>query len=150
MRTVNRIIFTGKTATSRAPMAAAIFGEITRGKRIEVLSRGLVVLFQEPLNQKIEAVMISNGLEPEGILSGQLEEEDFTEDTLVVALAYEIKEKIIDKYEKANEENVVELTSFVGEELEIINPYGGNLKQYGLCYESMYKSLQKLVEKLEL
>lgn len=149
MKPVNRIIFVGKTGNSRAPMAAVIFGDLIRGKRIEVLSRGLVVLFPEPLNQKIEAVMISNGLETEGIVSRALSEEDFTDDTLVVTLSTELKEKTIEQFEHANEENVVELTSFVGDELEIINPYGGSLQQYGLCYESMCKSLKKLAEILE-
>ena len=29
---------------------------------VEILARGIVVLFPEPLNQKAEAVMISNGI----------------------------------------------------------------------------------------
>ena len=144
MKTYNRVIFVGKSGNSRAPMAAAIFGELMTGRRVEILSRGLVVLFPEPLNQKTEAVMISNGLTVPNFLSSKLTELDFTEDTLIVALSSEIRDKILAGFEVASEENIVELTSFVGEELEIINPYGGNLQQYGLCYESLSKSLRKL------
>ena len=44
-------------------------------------------------------------------------------------------------------ENVQVLTRYVGDELEIINPYGGLLAAYGLCYETLNKSIKKLVDK---
>ena len=37
-------------------------------------------------------------------------------------------------------------TEFVGDELEILNPYGGNLQAYGICYETLNKSIKKLVK----
>jgi protein-tyrosine phosphatase len=36
----------------------------------------------------------------------------------------------------------------VGDELEIIDPYGGELPAYGLCYETLRKSIKKLVRML--
>ena len=36
----------------------------------------------------------------------------------------------------------------VGDELEIIDPYGGTLQAYGLCYETMRKTILKLVNLL--
>ena len=50
--------------------------------------------------------------------------------------------------EKAVPENVQVLTSYVGDELEIMDPYGGALPAYGLCYETLRKSIKKLVKKL--
>ena len=35
-----------------------------------------------------------------------------------------------------------------GDELEILDPYGGSLQSYGLCYETMRKSIIKLVKLL--
>ena len=61
----NKIIFVAENGTCRAPMAAGILKDMLPGKQIEILPRGLVVLFPEPLNQKAEAVMISNGLPTE-------------------------------------------------------------------------------------
>ena len=43
-------------------------------------------------------------------------------------------------------EDVAVLTEFVGDELEILNPYGGNLQAYGICYETLNKSIKKLVK----
>lgn len=129
-------------------MAAGILQEYSLKRPVEVLTRGLVVLFPEPLNQKAEAVMISNGINMEGFMSTQLTEEDFTEDTLVLVMEHIQVEKVLEKYENADPENVYVLTELVGDELEIIDPYGGTLQAYGLCYETLRKTILKLVNLL--
>ena len=78
----------------------------------------------------------------------QLEDEDFTDDTLVLTMEHSQLEKIFEKYPSAREENVYVLTELVGDELEILDPYGGSLQSYGLCYETMRKSIIKLVKLL--
>lgn len=148
MKEYHRIMFVAESGTSRAPMAVGIMGEYTLKRPVEVIARGLVVLFPEPLNQKAEAVMVSNGINLEGYMSTQLAEEDLTDDTLVLVMERTQLEKILEKYENANPENVFVLTELVGEELEIVNPYGGSLQVYGLCYESMRKTIRKLVDLL--
>ena len=40
------------------------------------------------------------------------------------------------------------MTAFGKDELEILDPYGGALPAYGLCYETLRKSIKKLVKKL--
>ena len=82
MKQYNRILFVAENGTCRAPMAAGILGEYVLKHPVEIGARGMVVLFPEPLNQKAEAVMISNGINLDGYMSAQLTEEDFTEDTL--------------------------------------------------------------------
>lgn len=148
MKKYDKIIFVAESGTSRAPLAAGILSEYTLKHPVEIQARGLVVLFPEPLNQKTEAVMISNGINMEGYMSTQLVEEDFSNDTLVLTMEHNQMEKILEKYEKAEPENVHVLTELVGDELEIINPYGGTLQQYGLCYETMRKTIKKLVHLL--
>ena len=81
----------------------------------------------------------------EGFTATQLTEEDFDEDTLVLAMEHTQKEKILDKYTNANPAHVHVLTELVGDELEILDPYGGSLQSYGLCYETLRKSIRKLV-----
>ena len=63
---------------------------------VEIGARGMIVLFPEPLNQKAEAVMISNGINLEGYMSAQLTEEDFTEDTLVLVMEHAQLEKVLE------------------------------------------------------
>lgn len=145
MEVCRRIIFVGKSGTCREPMAAEIMKQFPLKYDIEILARGLVVLFPEPMNQKAEAVMIRNGIELEGFASKQLTEEDITEDTLILTMEKSQRQRILDQYENANFEHIFVLTEFVGEELEILDPYGGTLQNYGLCYETLQATIKKLV-----
>ena len=58
------------------------------------------------------------------------------------------RERILEQFENAVPENRQVLTKYVGDELEILDPYGGALPAYGLCYETLRKSIKKLVKKL--
>ena len=144
----NRILFVCESGTARSPMAVGILRDFELNHPVDVESRGLVVLFPEPMNQKAEAVLISNGVATTDFMSVQLTEEDFTPDTLILTMEYIQKEKILEKYENVIPENLHVLTELVGDELEILDPYGGALQSYGLCYETMRKSIQKLVHLL--
>lgn len=146
MKQYDRILFVDDSGTCRAPMAVGILREYTLKHPVDVEARGLVVLFPEPLNQKAEAVMISNGVNIGDYISEQLTEEDITEHTLVLVMEHLHREKILEKYSHVNPEDVYVLTEFVGDELEILNPYGGTLQAYGLCYETMRKTIKKLAE----
>ena len=146
MKAYDRIIFAEDGGTCRAPRAAGILEEQILNRPVEVLSRGLVVLFPEPLNQKAEAVMISNGLKSEGFMSEQITEEDITDNTLILTMSEESRQKIFELFPNVEKEDVAVLTEFVGDELEILNPYGGNLQAYGICYETLNKSIKKLVK----
>lgn len=144
----NRIIFVCESGTARSPMAVGILKDFVLKHPIDIESRGMVVLFPEPMNQKVEAVLIGNGVATNDFRSVQLSEEDFTPDTLILTMEYIQKEKILEKYENAIPENIHVLTELVGDELEILDPYGGSLQAYGLCYETMRNSIQKLVNLL--
>lgn len=69
-------------------------------------------------------------------------------ENLILTMEAEQKEKIFEEYEQAKYANVEVLTELVGDELEILNPYGGALQSYGLCYETLNKTIQKLVSML--
>lgn len=148
MKLYQKVIFVGESGTNRSAMAEAIFKTCRLKRPLEIQRRGIVALFPEPINQKAEAVLISNGINVENHMSSQLKEEDFSEDTLMIVMEEVHKEKILTDYENADPENVQVLTDLVGDELEILNPYGGALQAYGLCYETLNKSLKKLADKM--
>ncbi|SFG49358.1 protein-tyrosine phosphatase [Lachnospiraceae bacterium C7] len=151
MKAYRKVIFVGKSGTCRAPMAEGIMRDILVTDPIEIVSRGLVVLFPEPINQKAEAVLISNGINfTKNYMSVQLTDEDITEYTLVLTMEETMKNRILEQFDNANEENTFVLSSYVGDELEIINPYGAPLQTYGLCYEALRNTMKKLVKILEL
>lgn len=146
MKGYNRIIFVGQSGTTREPMAKGILEDFSLNEPVEVLARGLVVLFSEPMNQKVEAVLISNGISLEGFVSEPLSEEDLSEEALVLTMERAHRDRILETYENVNPEHVHVLTEYVGDELEIMDPYGGALTSYGLCYETLRKSIKKLVK----
>ncbi|MCI9428137.1 MAG: phosphotyrosine protein phosphatase [Eubacterium sp.] len=130
-------------------MAAAILKNLGLTWNIEILARGLVVLFPEPLNQKAEAVMISNGLSTEGCMSSQLTEDDLQGNVLVLAMESKHRDKILELFAHADSNKVHVLSEYVGDEIEVMDPYGGTLQMYGLCYETLLATLKKLVNILD-
>ena len=143
MEKIEKIIFAGKRAICREPMVAAILQREHLNFPVEILARGIVVLFPEPLNQKAEAVMISNGITLENYMSSQLEPSDFGEHTLVLTFDQAAKEKVL---EMEGAQNVEVLTELTGDELEILDPYGAELVTYGICYETLSNTIHKLAE----
>lgn len=146
MEKLERIIFVARSGTCREPMAMGILKDLTLKYDVEILARGLVVSFPEPMNGKAEAVLISNGITLENFTSKQLKNEEITENTLVLTMEKSQREKVLSHFSNAHVENVYVLTDFVGDELEILDPYGGTLQSYGLCYETLRKSIKKLVK----
>lgn len=141
-----KVIFVGRRATCREPMAMALLQKEMPYDLVEVCARGLVVLFAEPMNPKAEEVLASNGIFLPDYRACQLVPEDFSEDTLVVTFHQDMKEKVMDM---EGAQNIVVLTDVTGDELEIIDPYGGELLQYEICLETLGNSIRKLVQCLQ-
>ena len=147
VRKYKRVIFAAGNGITRAPMAAEIFKTLTSGE-YEVFSRGIIVAFPEPLNQKTEAVMISNGIEVTDFASQQISDSDIDESTIIFTMELSQRQKLLDTLEKATEENTFVVSDFAGEELEVMDPYGGTLQTYGICFESLKATLEKVVARL--
>lgn len=149
MNRVTRIIFAVGEGLSRGPMAAALFGELYDNKDIEVLSRGIHVAFEEPLNPKAEVVMIGNGMDITGFTAKPLMDYEITDRTMIFTMGKKDREEILENFESAGEENVRILSEYVGDELEIMDPYGGTLQSYGLCFELIKSTVEKLISLIE-
>ncbi|MEG0806304.1 MAG: phosphotyrosine protein phosphatase [Lachnospiraceae bacterium] len=143
MKKYTRILFVEEHGNIRAPMAEAIFKESILASKIEAESRGLIVLFGEPMNQKAQAILKSNGIELEDFETKALIEEDFKEDTLIIVMEHTHRNQIQQKFGETC--NVEVLTELTGEELEIMDPYGGTLAAYGLCFETLNTTMKKLI-----
>lgn len=142
MKEFERIIFVGRSGNCREVMAAEILKTKPLWRKPEILARGLVVLFPEPLNQKVEAIMTGKGFQPGNYMSAQLEEEDITDSTLVLTFEQSGLMKVRSKFPDIPYLYV--LTDLSGDELEILDPTGQDLITYGICYETLEKSVSKL------
>jgi L-threonylcarbamoyladenylate synthase len=141
-----RIIFLSNTDTSRGPMAAELLRNQDLEQEYSIDSRGLVVLFPEPVNQKAEAILKSSQMSLEGHFSIAFTEEDLGEDTLVLTMEESQKWKIVSEYD--NIKNVYTLNEYIENNTEIPNPYGQPLTAYGECCEIILLLIKKLTNKL--
>ena len=146
MKRYNKLIFVDDDDNSRAPMAKIIMRSKYLLGPMEVESRGLVVLFPEPMNQKAEAVLISNGYHVVDHVAKQLVQEDIGDDVLILTMEDAQKDKIWENYESAK--NVYTLTEYIRLRGELAPLYGEPLKEYGKCYEILEKLLDGLVVQL--
>ncbi len=147
MRRYDKLIFVSNSDTAMGPMAEAILQSKYLLEELEITSKGVVVLFPEPINPKAEAVLVSNGLTMKEHMSDPLVKEDFDERTLILTLSASVNEKV--QKEVAPEGGIVRtLNEYVGEEQEVKNPYGGALADYGQCYAELEALITKLVVQL--
>lgn len=143
----SKILFVTDMDTSQGPLAAAILKHHLVLENVEVESRGLAVLFPEPMNPKTVAIAASKGLEINRS-SVQLSSEDFGQDTLVLVLDENKKQVVYDDYAEAT--NVYTLKEYINEAGSIVNPDGGDLVDYAKLYETLDEVVAKLAYKLKM
>ena len=142
----DKIIFVCRSNTSRSPMAAAIFRNMVDNTNIEVISRGSVVLFSEPINPKVEVVLNNHNVLVEQHTACQLKEEDIDDNTLVLTMSEALKVEVI--RELPNIANLYVLPEFVGEDGDVVDPYGGSLAEYEVCFTELTRLVKKTVYKI--
>ena len=143
MKKYDRLIFVSNSDTCRGPMAEAILKSKFLLSEREVESRGLVVLFPEPVNQKAEAILASHGLTMKDHTAKMLEQEDFDERTLILVMEDALKQRIFQEHE--NVQNTWQLSEYIKEETDVTEPVGGSLADYGACYELLDCMISSLV-----
>ena len=143
MKKYDRLIFVSNSDTCRGPMAEAILKSKFLLSELEVESRGLVVLFPEPVNQKAEAILASHGLTMNDHTAKMLEQEDFDERTLILVMEDALKQRIFQEHE--NVQNTWQLSEYIKEETDVTEPVGGSLADYGACYELLDSMISSLV-----
>ncbi len=141
MAIFDRLIFVSHSDTCRGPMAKGAYMQIVPKRHYEVMSCGLVCLFPEPLNQKAEAVMISNGVHLDGHTSTAMADMNL-EGAFIVALTEEDFEDASQRF--GNLARVHLLEDLLEEKIEYPELYGKELSEYGKCFEKIYEDMEKL------
>lgn len=147
MTDYNKVIFVCKENVYLSPMAEWIFKSILMDKTKEIYSRGLVVLFPEPRNMKVTDVLMNHAVPCEEQTSKELTAEDVDENTLVIAMNFTEKVKLVEDFSLT--ENVYTLKEFVEEEGDVTDPYGGDEEAYENSYVELKDLLYKMKKRLE-
>ena len=147
MTEYNKIIFVCKENLILSPMAECIMKSILMDKTREIVSRGLVVLFAEPRDQKATEVLINHAIPCEEQISQEFVAEEADAQTLVLTMNFMEKVKLVEDYGLAD--HVFTLREFAddeeGENLDpdLADPYGGGDE----AYEETYVELKDLLYK---
>ncbi len=141
-----RVLFVSNSDNCRGPMAAEILRHEDLTQEYKIGSRGLVVLFPEPANQKAEAIMRSQQMTLEAHEATGLAEEDLDEDTLILTFEESQKWKIISDY--GNVKNVYTMKEYIDDEREVPSAHGQPLVVYGENFQLLKELIHKLAEKL--
>lgn len=99
MKIYDKVILVGEDNICETIMAEAILKKLTENLDLEIFSRGLVVLFPEPVNPKAVVVLKENQMEIPKKYSEKLEESDITEKTLIITMKESQVQKIRTKYQ---------------------------------------------------
>ena len=150
MKKFQKIIFLDEDNTKLSPITEVIFRQKLEAAGIEsilVCSRGNVVLFPEPVNQKIVRISNSCGLDLSEYSAIGLEKADLSPDTLVLTMDAASKDMVYEQY--ANAVNVYTLKEYLGSSGDLKLPLGGTVDEYATIIEIISGLLDLLVAKIQ-
>lgn len=141
----SKIIFVCTENTCRSIMAESLFNRIKGVRPMEVISRGLVVLFPEPVNAKAVKVMAAHGTWAEKELSEPLLVKDIDDTALILTMTVREKKKVMETFEQAN--FIYTIREFIGDTGDIDEPFG-ELDEYEACYCLLKELITTIIERL--
>lgn len=141
IRQIKKLVFVCTGNTCRSPMAEICYRSIKMDEKVEVFSRGLVVHFPEPINPKAVKVLLNNDLEFSGHISKSWKNSEVDEDTLILTMTESQKKNLVEDDEIKSK--VYTLKEYVGEDGDVVDPYGGNIVDYEECFREISRLVRK-------
>lgn len=148
MEKYDRVIFVSTDDTCKGPMAEGVMRGLIVGRKLTTASRGMVVLFSEPINPKADAAARSCGVLLNHPRTVQFQEGDMNDRTLVLTMTEQQKKTIYEQYETAI--NVYTINEFLDGEGDIEDPAGGEMPAYIECFERISVLVKLVAEKIFL
>ena len=133
-----KIIFVSKENVLLGPMAEWIMKSILMDKSKQIMSRGLVVLFAEPRDQRVTELLMNHGVPCEEQVS-----EEFHAEKVKVLEDYGVTEHVYTLREFVQEEDGKEFDP------DVPDPYGSGDEAYEECYLELKDLLYRVKKKLQ-
>lgn len=141
------IIIVGTNNTSRSFMAETILHQLCAEHEmhdVEVISRGLVVLFPEPVHPVAAEVVGEAGYLIKDFQAGKLTSEEVEAADLLITITADEKERVMTDFSEELGDNtkVVTLSELAGEHVGIPNPYGKEKEDYQRCFVTIRRMVE--------
>lgn len=143
MKRYDKLTFISRDDTCRGPMAEALCQNRMALDDILAVSRGMIVLFPEPINPKAGEILEQSGLVREEHQAKPLTKDEFDERTLILTMEQEQCDKILEEYADCAK-NVYTLTGYCGASGDVKSPLGKDIEEYRVCYEQLAKLIERL------
>jgi ribose 5-phosphate isomerase B len=145
------ILIVGTNNTTRSYMAEAVFRRLCEEKEledIEVNSRGIVVLFPEPVNPRAAQAAGDAGYKMKEFQATKLAAADVEDADLIFTVTPEEKERVLAdfKEELGDADKVFTISEAAKESVGIPNPYGKEPEDYATCFVTVKRMCEKCFE----
>lgn len=148
MEAYRHIIIVDMSNTCQSFMAEVVLNQLIEQKEgcdITVESRGLVVLFPEPVSAKAADLVREYGYAIKNFQSEQLTDEDIKNSDLILTITEEEKQKIYADFEPSYDTRIETIKEFAqSPECIIADPYGKDQ----IIYEHCFLALKYLAERV--
>ena len=146
---IKRVIFVDEDNTGLSPLAAALLRKkaISAGNSIRSASRGMVVLFPEPVNRKVADAALVYGIALNDHQAEKLTDADFSDDVLILAMDSVSKKRVFELHNGFS--SIFTLKEYVGETGDLKLPIGEGSDKYEAVCETMDRLIDHLMEKLK-
>lgn len=142
------ILIVGTNNTTRTYMAEAVIRRLCEEREldeVEISSRGLVVLFPEPVNPRAAQAVGDAGYKIREFQATKLSGVDVEKADLILTITLEEKEHVLADYEEelADSDKVFTISEAAKEPVGIPNPYGKEVEDYATCFLTVRRMCEK-------
>lgn len=142
---MKKIIFVSTNNTCRSFIAESVLRKYLKDahrRDIQVESKGLVVLFPEPVHTKAADLVRKSGIEIVDFKASQLTQEDVETSDLILTMNDKQKEKVLEDYHGYKE--VATINEYANHEGAVIDPYGMDDEDYEHCFVQITQLIHKI------
>ncbi|MBE5956165.1 MAG: hypothetical protein E7253_06910 [Lachnospiraceae bacterium] len=145
------ILIVGTNNTTRSFMAEAVLNRLCEERELsdtKIVSRGIVVLFPEPVNPRAAQAAGDAGYKMKEFQAAKLTAADVEDADLILTVTPEEKERILADYteELGDKDKLFTISEAAGEPVGIPNPYGKEPEDYANCFITIRRMCEKCFE----